>query len=762
MVAAGMAKEAPAEMNSGVTLKAGPRWGEVPPGSWTPYSVTARNDGGADIDGEMVLVPQPEPPPKPGVPPSSTTTTSPVNTTVLAIGSRALVPSPLQGRGASTEPPPWPTYTEPLNLPAGTEKTLTVMVLEAPFGYRVEMRAHDGRTIAGAPGPVPSGRERTAVLLLSEVNGAEATIEALPQQVVPGLDVIQPSTVRDFPRAALQLAGLDAVVIDNFDTATLAAGQRQALRDYVSLGGTLVVAGGAAGSRILGSLPKELAPLRPSGSAAVSLDPLAALAARSTTATATMVTGNVGAGRVVLGASGGPPLVVESDYGSGRVIQLAYDPLAEPLRSDQALRGPAWDQALGRLSHWGVFVSGALPAPIAADQLWRLSLEDRKWPSWPQSGVGLLVLYALFVGLAAVVLFRRRRSAGTWVVLPAIAALAAGACTFATGGGTSETVVEVQRSGADGTALTSTYRGVFTIRGSDMLRSSPGAALSTVFSDQPVFRSVADQLDPLTQPGPLPPVARGTGGGAVHPGGVRPDAQHPTRRWELRTVQALSVDHAGPSLDAPLRLVGTSQSSRGRLIGKVTNRGRTPIYQLRAQIIEGQARLADALLPGETRAVDAPVIGVRSTAPDPSLVPQPPDEVAMFAAAGRAFTVPGQVVLVGLTTRPRTGATTTTNGGHRVGIAVSTAPLLAADSVVANSGGARLVSSSLAAGGGRVSALDLAVPPGVGPLSVRYPAALVLPGQPPPTLTSVEAYNWTTSGWRTLPPTGERPNYSYV
>jgi len=691
-------------------------------------------------------------------------TIPPSATTVPAIGSRVLTSPPLRGPGASSLPPPWPSYRAPVTISVGTEKTVTVMVVEARFGYRVELRDRRGRALAGSAGPPPAGTERRSVLLLSDVKGAEATLEALPQQVAPNLDVIQLPGVRDFPDVALHLAGLHAVVIDDFDSATLSPGQRRALQDYVSLGGTLVVAGGAAWSRTLGSLPVGLTPLRASSSAAGSVGPLADLAAGTTTATATLATGDVGAGRIVLAAPNGPPLVVEADYGAGRVVQLAYDPLAEPFASDVVLGGPAWDQALGRTGpRWGGFAFGTSPSIGAEDQLWRPALMARGWPSWPRSGLAAQALFAVAAGPAGFLLARRRRSERAWLALPLAVVLSTGVSLLADQrrSEASETVVEVRTSGADGAVLTSTYRGVVGLRRPEVVQGAGGAALSTVFTAQPVFHPVGGLLDPLSQQGPQSPVPRGVGGGAILAGGAQPGVRLPARPWDLRTVQTLSIDQGGPSLDAALRLVGTAGTPTSRLTGTVTNRGSVPVHQVRAQIVEGQARVADELAPGATRQVDAPVITVGSTVPPRDIGPQPPDEVAMFAAAARSTAGPGQVVLVGLTTPPITGVTgAVSSKRRRIGISVTALPLKGAETVVAGSGGALLVSASPRPGGGRVAVLDLVAPPGVGPLRARYPVGRILPGQAS-TDQSFEAYSWTTGVWRTLPPTG-RPDDDYV
>lgn len=72
-----------------------------------------------------------------------------------------------------------------------------------------------------------------------------------------------------------------------------------------------------------------------------------------------------------------------------------------------------------------------------------------------------------------------------------------------------------------------------------------------------------------------------------------------------------------------------------------------------------------------------------------------------------------------------------------------------------------MVAASPSATSGSTIVYDMRVPPQAGPLSVRYGARFVLPGQAEPPPSSVEVYNWKTAGWRILPGSG-RPQYAYV
>src|SRR5207237_5315570 len=95
--------------------------------------------------------------------------------------------------------------------------------------------------------------------------------------------VAQLVSASEFPASATLLAGYAAVVIDQFDTETLSGAQLLALRDFVGLGGTLVVTAGSSWRESLAPLPVDLQPLRPLSTSSLSLAPVAQLAGVSPT-----------------------------------------------------------------------------------------------------------------------------------------------------------------------------------------------------------------------------------------------------------------------------------------------------------------------------------------------------------------------------------------------------------------------------------------------------------------------------------------------
>jgi len=381
-------------------------------------------------------------------------------------------------------------------------------------------------------------------------------------------------------------------------------------------------------------------------------------------------------------------------------------------------------------------------------------------------GVGLLVLYALLVAPAGFVVARWFGPFSGWIPVTLAIVLAASSSLIIgqSRTGTFETVVEVRTLGVNGTVLTTAYHSRLDLDPDDPVPVRPGA-VSTVFSGRPVFRSVGGRLDPLLvfRSDLGEPVTLGVGGGTVLAGPERPKVRLGSRPWEQHTLQTLTLDQGGPDLEATLSLIAGSDSTPGRVQGTVTNRGATPVRQFRAQLQEGQAELSKRLGPGETIQVDTPVVTPTSRVPGPGEATATAEEAAMYAAASRSFTGPGQIALVGLPHGEKLGATARPKGaGRHVSVIVTVVPLEASETVLAGSGGARLVASAPAPFGGSLTdgglaVHDLSAPPGTGPLSIRYPALLDLPNFRTYPFTA-QTYSWTTGKWRNLPPSGRAKN----
>lgn len=737
---AGPTQAQPAAGAGHVAISCAPRWGTASPGAWTTYAVRVRNDGAEEIDGDVVLVAADAPGSRSSVQrvpgPQLSLDDGPRREDVnpghplagLAIGQTAIAVPSVRPR---PPPPSFPAYRVRLTLAPGAEKVLTIPVVEAPNGYVAKVRSAGGRTLRTSVPADPGGSAQTLynVAMMSDVPGADTALAAASDYFGPQMTVTALRSPRDVPADALGLAGLHAVVIAHFDTAGLDAAQRSALEDFVALGGSLVVTGGET-TRAGPSLPAVLTPLRPDGTASASLAPLADLASESTRAASTVVTGTIQSGRAVVQAVDGPPLVVQAGYGAGRVIQLAYDPLAEPFTSDRLLQQLAWGQGLSRaLSRWGVFLNRGLPGLAAREQVWSESTKGSPWPALPLPTVVILAVWAL-TPLTFLAARSRRRPGLTLCGLP-VAALAVSMAVVAgaSGTGTARSAVEV-RLVEGGTTLRTVYRGVQALAGGERtIRTGAASGLSTVFSP-PV-------LQDFYAVRPAAELAEsGYGGGEVSNGAAAVTVSG--KPWQVHTVESISVDH-GLGLETHLHVVGTAASAL-RITGTLTNRSTETLRTVRAQLPEGaQARLAGVVAPGETVPVDAPLVAVHETLD--AIGPRAaPTELVMFAAAGRAFTRPGQVAVVAQTGHGGTGRKAGADGSS-LSVVVQAAPLDASESPVAFADNAHLVSSHASSPTAWVDVYELGGIPGSGPVDIAVNADAGRVG---------EVYDWGSGSWRPL------------
>src|SRR5215831_19323746 len=304
------ARPALAAAESQVTVTITQRWQLAgTQGTWTPYLVTVTDTGQSSFSGDLYLVPN---------------------------DSRSVAPYT------------YPTYHTPITVQRAGSRTASFNVIDAPGGYSVDVRDTSGRTVAHADVQAPPNAS-SAFGVLSDLTQADVKI-ATPLHALTSVDssMARFSTPQDFPTNAVYLSGLNGIVVDQFDSAALSQAQIQALKDFVGLGGTLIEAGGPSWRRTLLSLPPELVPMRPASTVTASLSALADLAGRTTDATAQVASGQVGGGRVTLAAADGQPLVVEGTHGPGRVVELTFDPFAEPFDTQVELAGMAWANAISR------------------------------------------------------------------------------------------------------------------------------------------------------------------------------------------------------------------------------------------------------------------------------------------------------------------------------------------------------------------------------------------------------------------------------
>ena len=725
-----------------LTLTVALRWGATSTqGIWTPYVADLKNEGSTDFTGDVLLV-----------------------------------PNEYRNDFRSTGPASYPAYRAHVSVPRGAERSQYFYVIDAPNGYVAQARDSTGRVLARAELAGPAHGTST-LAILSDLPQAEQKIAA-PLRAMTRVDssLARFPSPQSFPTNAAFLSGLNGIVLDQFDSASLSQAQVQALKDFVGLGGTLIEAGGPSWRRTLLPLPAELLPLRPVATATASLASLAELGGRATDATAQIATGEVRAGRVALASGDGPPLTVEVGYGAGTVIELAFDPFGEPFDSQVSLAGVAWAQAISRAvssvqsgarpsasGSFGTSGSSASAAgiPVAgpgvwspgygpnADQLFQV-LQNTPAAGSPPVGLlgGLLVAYVLLTGLLNYLFLKTIGRRGLmWVTTPAIAvaftAAAYGVGFGARGSDFYVTQVQVQRLAPDGAVETYAFDGVFAPRKGDVrINVPPNSLVSTAVSSSTFGDSGGDSLVTV---GNRPEIR--FGGVAV---------------WSMKALQTLTVGHPysydnrqAMPLEAHLRL------ENGRIKGSVVNHGPRPVSDLRLTGGNNvQVPIAGALGAGATATVDADMSQTRL----PTVMTQalgeaakPPvragatgarEAVLRLAATQALSGRPGELALVAIAE----GAQPLSIEGGRPSHAAITAivepvGLEAADSVGGASPRGRLVSTMVGDGLSQVDVYDFDLPAGLkSSVGLGYTFVEGLQTQ----VRSVEVFDWASHSWRSL------------
>ncbi len=705
-----------ADAPTGLALTVDQPWAaEGTQGTWTPYSVTVRNDGPADFTGDVWLVPA----------------------------------DPRHPVAAA-----YPAYRTRVAVARGGERSVAMYVIDAPGGYQAQVRDEGGRTLLRED--LKSIVHATSSLaILSDLPQADQRILA-PLRTLSRVD----ASLRRFPGApafptsAVNLAGLGGLIVDQFDSAALSPAQVQALRDFVGLGGSLILAGGPSWRRTLLPLPADLLPLRPAATGAAGLRALSDLAGRDADPVAQVVTGEV-KGRVVLAAAGGLPLVVEGAYGAGRVIELAFDPFGEPFDSQAALAATAWSQAIERAVSLypapgrggfgggpgnagagsglvGAWAPGFSPG---ADQLFQL-LQDTPAAATPPAGLlgGLLLAYVLLAGLLNYLFLKAAGRRGLmWVTTPLIAILFTGAA-YGVGFGTRgsdffDNEFQVQRLAPDGAVETYAFHGIFAPHKGDFRVRVPAATQVSTAVNQGTVSGGEQAVVTLDQR----PEIRLTGVGV----------------WSMRTVQTLAVGHpysylprSAMPLEAHLQLV------YGHFRGTISNRGSRIVTGLR--LVGGAGTdlaLAPAIPPGASVSVDveATPAGPGGGRGGAGTRPTALRLAALEAVGGR----PGALSLVGLTAAGGGLVVDGARPSHTVLAAlVEPVELEMADSLTASPPPLRLVSSLLAESNLWVNVYDFDLKPGRGsrPPALGY---TFVPSQSG--LQQLEVFDWGAGTWRPLP-----------
>jgi len=695
-------------------------------GSWVPYTITVRNLGEQRFEGDMLLVNRPQP-------------GTSVVTTLPPIAGAPLVTSPVTAAAIPVAPPD-AAYEVHLVLDPRHRKVIT---FTAPGNYgQAEVVDSAGHQVAEVP---ISDRNVLPVGVVSDTVAVGDEL-ALLRFGDLGVRPVTFDSAHPLPVTAVGFAGLVAVVFDGTDSGTLSSAQVRALREFVGFGGTLVVAGSTRLAAALRGVPADLVPVQPTGVADGSLQALADLGLLTAPARTSIAVGNLAStARAVLATPEGRPLVAELVYGSGRVVELLYEPNESALLR-AGVAGLGWSNALSRGLErlpGSLPVGGTLlePESIPSDLLPKPG--DAPLPSLAVV-LALGSLYILVVGPATFLALRSaRRPTLYWVAAPLLAvafSLTAYAAGQAIQGGVRDQQVEFLKVGPAGSVSTLSYHGItFPLRGRHEVQLPPGSVAAPLTLGYPAL-----ELSCRKCPFQVAGVQTGVEEHVV-PGRANVVVEKGIVYGSVRVVGEASTGALPVSLDVHLKAVAD------HLIGTVANRGSVPLTGVRLYAFYGDmvrsATVAASLPPGSSREVDVALTPVNDfTAPIATRGGPAAGVLADLvanAAAERGLTRSGQVAVVGFVTGIPSALTVDGDRPPRRSSAaiVETFGLEGASGRLGNWTYARLNSTVAGPGanGGFLDTYDIEVPPTETLPVFRYDNRVY---------REVEVYDWTTATWR--------------
>lgn len=309
--------------------------------------------------------------------------------------------------------------TRELDLP--TQSRREFFLYAAPQGSLSTLKA-ELKTNTQAASTVVANVQTLSVsdLLFGQLVGSSAAFSFINNiDPLSGQAYVAQLEIEDLPPVSAAWQSLDVLIVSDQDTGPLTPEQRAALRDWVTMGGQLVVMGGPGWQKTAAGL-RELLPLTPTGTRTVNnLSDLAVLAtnAPALSGEATVAIGSLNPNAVVLASAGEVPLIITQRVGYGQVAYFTVDPAFAPLRGWDGLEDVFRRvlAATGDRPSWASGISNWSSAQTAVGVIPNLEL-----PS-PFLICGFLGLYLIIVGplnFLALRLFKRLELA--WFTIPLV------------------------------------------------------------------------------------------------------------------------------------------------------------------------------------------------------------------------------------------------------------------------------------------------------------------------------------------------------
>jgi hypothetical protein len=320
-------------------------------------------------------------------------------------------------------------------LPRGSHKRVTVYIPYFSAIPRLEVNlVTKGKTMDNVEPTVNVVSEQDLFVGVVSQRVSAWNLLTTLQLPVPGSRVeVVPLTSAEFPERTEVLEAFDIIALGDVPADALSQESLEALEGWVAGGGTLVLSGGANAKSNLKGLPGVLLPVVPGEPVQLSsISTLERMGSEplSSSLLPTITESRTVAGRV-LAQEGDTPLAVLGSYGNGRVLFLAFDPVAQPLASWGGMPH-VWEELLFQSLPSSILSGNQLakggPSSVSTQWLHNLSsavsyLPALKIPS-VNLLVGLIVAYILLVGPGTYLILRRLRRPGlAWAAIPVLVLL---------------------------------------------------------------------------------------------------------------------------------------------------------------------------------------------------------------------------------------------------------------------------------------------------------------------------------------------------
>ncbi len=316
------------------------------------------------------------------------------------------------------------SFAASLDLPRGARKSATIYAHLPNRSRHLDVWLMDGDARLAQDRVQLTPYTHTSHMIAAI---GDAALPRLPDQLANGADpVLVTVDPLDLPGHPLGLSSFATLMLADVDTRLLSNEQRRALRDWVALGGQLLLSGGPGAAATLAGLDPELQPVQVDGNRRLSAGELLGVEINQPLTVSNFVPANADVLRPRPNRALAADLVVERAVGQGLVVfaapaitsqafvSLVDSPLfwADVLELRQLLPlnfGPG-------TADLDSFVEGNL-APVLT------SLPALEFPSLLLIG-GLIVLYILLVGPLSYLLLRRYdRLAFGWLLIPLLTLL---------------------------------------------------------------------------------------------------------------------------------------------------------------------------------------------------------------------------------------------------------------------------------------------------------------------------------------------------